>query len=606
MSGSDLSFGGFDTKAAAAQIGKSFLEELQHGREQKLLKQVDDIKKMAEEFEKLAEDPVLDDQDRVYAANHARSLRLLQFGKPLPKEYQPDPKAKDPEGKPIRLPSAMLPLLYKKALKQGPGTPAQPASIGQPPAPSAPGASALPPMPQLDAGGPPKPGLTMGAEPTPPELGAPPQPGGDHFAANAISPAPAIKGMPPAPGAPAVAAAPGAPGMLPQPPAPAFDEFTWQPKFRSAEEIAAESAKLKGIENTITLNGQQVDARALPAMGRQQTASIQMRKIGLNPDGSAIPLEQLTPKERAELTYRQSQMELADARIELAEAQAAGIPANIQIALGRLAIAQQNANTASQRAAIDSAIYGSMLGGMNGGPPGLLGSPDMGISDPLEAMTEQVLTNQIEMTAIPSKLRPLVSLKIAQRGGVIVPEKLQSKLMHFTEAREAVDTIYDSLERYIKSEGTDALWSGYQYKSKVDALTRIIGRSLGEKGVFTDADKADFTKLLSPGVILSLTNPQRAQSWVKEVEGIMNRVEADQLQGFYQRVYAKKDGTLSTLAPGSQKNVVAELGGDTKPKPAASTAAPLPPISERVANKTRARINGQDMIWTGKGWKPVK
>ena len=275
--------------------------------------------------------------------------------------------------------------------------------------------------------------------------------------------------------------------------------------------------------------------------------------------------------------YRQSQMELADARIELSQAQAAGIPAQIQIALGRLQVAQRNADTAERRAAIDSALYGSMLGGMNG-PPGLLGSPDMGINDPIEAMTEQVLTNQIPYTSIPSKLRPLVSLKIAERGGVVMPQKTQDAMLEFAGARAAIDTIYDSLESYVVADGVvNKAWAAHQLRGRVEANSRIVGKALGELRI-TDQDKADFVRLLSPGIVLSLTDPQRAQDWVRSVELILDRVEKNNLQSAYQRVYARKDGTLDTFKPGSKKNVVGEIGGSTTP---ATVVAPMSPSVER-------------------------
>lgn len=594
MSGYDLGNGAFDTGQAAAAIGKSFIEEFQRGREKIFLKELEDRKALAAEFEKLAEDQALDEADRRQAMAHARALRLLMPEKKRPKEYLPDEKLRQSTGDPLGIP-AMVPLLYKKVMKEGPKQPEKPAAITAPPSPTAPG-----------AGGPgsPPPGMTTAMPPMPS------MPGGESQGPNAISPAPGMPGMPDATAAPAMAASPSSPSLPSMPPMPAPPEEGWEPKFRTREQIAEETARVKTIENRVTFNGEPADLRTLAASGRQQTAAIQMLKMGYDPTtGEPVDVSKLPAEKQAGIAHRRAQMELIDAQEEYTRTLPTRDSQKIQVAWAQVQVAQQNAQTAASRAMIDAALYGNMLGGMPGGPgQGLLGAPTA-IDNPIASMAEQVLTKQIEFSAVPAKLKPLVSLEIAQNGGVIVPQTLQSKLMQFTEAREAVDTIYDSLESYIKSEGTGALWAGYSYKAKVDALTRLVGRSLGEKGVFTDADKADFTKILSPGTILSLTNPERAQSWVREVEGIMNRVEAEQLQGFYQRVYSRKDGTLDTFKPGSTKNVVRELGGETTTPAPVATTAPTDTkqrLDPTVPEGTKKQINGRWMIRIKNGWRPVQ
>jgi len=32
----------------------------------------------------------------------------------------------------------------------------------------------------------------------------------------------------------------------------------------------------------------------------------------------------------------------------------------------------------------------------------------------------------------------------------------------------------------------------------------------------------------------------------------------------------------------------------------------VPPVNERVAGKTTTTINGQDLVWNGKGWVVIK
>jgi hypothetical protein len=599
MSGNDLSFKP-DNTAAVGAIAKAFFDEMSNKRQQGFQRELDRRNKLADEFEALSKDQSLDPADRQQALQHYRALRLLMPDQKTPKEYTPDEKLKKATGDPMGIP-AMVPLLYKKVLKEGPKQPSQPPA---PAAPTAPAAPAAPGQPKIGAG------LSAGMD-----FSLPPIPGGEIKGPNAISPAPAV----PSPGL-AIAAMPEPPAQSASAPpgsmantAPPVDQNLmlgdpteqWVSKLRTPEQIAEEMARIKGLENQVTLpDGTKIDARASSIVRGQQTAAVQMRRLGLKEDGTPIPETELTPLERVKIGHIRAQEELWDAQIELANARAAGIPAQIEIALGRLRVAQQNANTAASRAQTDGALLGMMLGG---GAQGLLGQVDMGVNNPIDSFAEQVLTNQISFESIPSKYRPVVSLKIAQRGGVVIPPKLQDKLMHFTEAREAVNTIYDAVESYQDARGVEKAWAGYKLNSTIDALTRTVGRALGEKGVFTDQDKVDFRKLLSPGIVVSLTDPARAAKWVKDVEGLMNRVEQKQLGGAYQRVYSRKSGELDTFKPGDTKNVIAEVGGEKKPQNAIAPmpeAAPMPPVEQRVAGKTTATINGRLMVWTGKGWKP--
>lgn len=578
----------FNSAEAAAAIGKSFTAAIQRKQEQALIKELEDRKKLAEEFERLAEDQALEEADRQQARIHALNLRLLPPGKNRPKEYAPDEKLKSQTGDPMGIP-AMVPLLYKKVLKEGPKAPPRPAAIPPPPAAAAPGNPAapgvLPPMPGFPGAGGPDSMLAS--------AGAPPQPGGEVQGPNAISPAPAI----------------------PAPPSAEEPQFSSELKFRTAEQRAREEAELARIKNTVDFGGEQVDVRTLPAMGRQQTAAIAMRKLGLNPDGTPIPVEQLSAKERMQVDVLQSRMELMEAQEEVARATATGIPQKIQIAMEGLNIARQRVSVAEQKANAELALLGMSI---SGGPgQGIVGQP-MGEVSAVDAWTELAQVSPEFFGKADSKMRTAVVVNMVRKGLIPMTEAGQKSLMHFNSARGAVDEIYNALEEYVQAEGVDALWAAHRLQGVVSASSRTVGKSLGELRM-TDEDKKDFVKLLSPGIILSITNPERAKDWAKKVEKYVERLEKDNLQAVYQRVYARRSGELDTFKPGDTKNVTGTIDGSessgVRPlvPPPPAVADTLPPVSQRVAGKTTATINGRKMVWyqnpnnpKDKGWEPAE
>jgi hypothetical protein len=566
-----FSSGGGNGQAAASLARGLFggmAEQRKTAREQEekrraaLIKQFDDI------YDNKAGD--WDEETRFKAIQYANQLRQVLYEPKAPKEFVPDKEGRVP---------ALVDVTYRKMLKNGPGTPAEP------PVPADPDAAAGGAMPNFDQM------VTASGAPSVPSA---PQPGGQHVGPNQITPGPAIPEMPPQP------------AML------SLEEKAQRARTDSdiRTSIDPELAETLGLPADIPMNAQ--TASLLKGSADRKT---KLLLKGLDENGEPLPPEKLPPEIAMKASHLRAQEELWEAQMEYNNARDEW---QRQAAFGRLQVAQQNANTAASRAALDASLYGGMLGGgQTGGAQGLFGQPG-NTTDPVESFAEQVLSNQLEITAVPSKLRPLVSMHIANSGGIIIPKPLQTKLMQFTEAREAVDTIYDSIEAYQQARGVNKVWAAHKTSSTVSALTRLVGRSLGEKGVFTDADKADFTRLLSPGTVLTLTSPDRAQAWVKQVEALMNRVESEQLQGFYQRVYAKRDGTLSTIQPGSRKNVVAELGGDDAPPPPPPAPAPLvsagasgtsdaiPPLEKRVAGVTKATINGVLRVWDGSAWVKVK
>lgn len=581
--------------SAAAEIARSFFGAINDKKAASIDKETKRRERLVKQFDDIYDDPQnWNDDARQMAFAHANKLRQVLYEPKIPKEYEIDQKTGSVP--------AYQPFLHATTLKHGPKTPAKPGSPSAAPAqPQQPGA-----MPDLSAlfgaaaagagGG----GGEFGAAPVSagapnaaPATGSnaatatPGMPGGDHFGGNQISPAPAIPEMP---------------------------EPNLEPRMLSALDRAQQQRDVTDVQTAI--DPEVAKALGLPegANLNPQTASLFRgaadRKIklalkGLDENGDLLPVDKLPPEIAIKVRGESAVQELMSAKVELIKAQATGLPQQIAIAQRKVAIAEQNANTYAQKAATEASLYGGLGAGGGSNFMGALGT-GAETNDPIDAMTEQLLTNQLSYKEIPSKLRPLVSLRVAQKNGIIIPPQLQEKLNQFSEARGVTSTVYDGLEDYVTAKGAAKVEAGYRLVNEVEGLTRIVGRAMGERGVFTDADKKDFTRIMSPGKILTLTTPELAQRWVRNVEEIFNRVENNRLQGFYRRAFQTRGGDIKTNLPGD-RNIVHETSAlPPMPEPVASTGAPsangLPPVEKRIAGKTRAVINGKDRVWNGTGW----
>jgi len=434
----------------------------------------------------------------------------------------------------------MVEVTYRRARANGPEQPAEPK---QPSQQSAPG---VPEMPDFDQ-------MWTAAGAQGAAGGAPA--GGENLGGGKISPAPAIPGQS-VPAMPPIDLGGGGgemPGMV--------------PAMRTAEDRAAEETRLTSVKNSLQLppeiaqqlglDAGPIDARLLTSVRAGADRKVKLALKGLDENGDPLPAEKLPPEIALKVRGEEAAQQLIAARIGLAHAQASGVAANVQIARQRVAVAERNADTFAAKAANDAALLGmgggGVAGNLFGGPNFALGSSPAGATDPIQAMADQVLSNQIEFSAVPAKLKPGVSMRIAEQNGIIIPKDLNEKLSQFAEARAVTSEIYDALEDYIKAEGIGGnAEAAYRLKNTVDGLTRLVGRALGEKGVFTDQDKADFRSLLAPSYVITLTTPEMAQRWVRRVEGVFDRVERNRLQGFYRKAYQTREGTVKTRTPGDR------------------------------------------------------
>lgn len=603
---------GGDSVNPAAEIARGIARGMQESNAKELLAELNTRETFAKRLEEIEKDReyagvIVDEKTRKTAQDLARDYAMqLRWLKPTdkrPKDFLPDKALQKMGLTGIEATPAWFRVTMRKKARDGPDEPAQPA---EPPDPSA-ELSAPPSIGAMDASAPPI-MPAGGMEPGTPML--PPMPGGEQIGPNQITAAPAV---------------PGAPAALPPPPSIGAE---YESARRSPQDLAREDAELSRIKNSVSLEPDaqgMVDSRALPALGRQQTAAIQLRKLGLQADGvTPVPPEQMTPAEQQKIAHLRAQDELLDAQQAFVQAKTAYeqqrddfTRRTLDIAESTLQVKQQNANTAASRVQMEGALYGDLLN--SGGAQPFIGGLDMDMNDPVDAWSELVHTQQAKLSDVPQgkfgSLKNAVVLNMVRKGLVIAPPALQKELTAFSGAKAAIETIYEAVDKYSQASGSEAIWKGLQISGVVAANSRIVGKAMGELRI-TDQDKGDFERLLSPGKILTLTNPERAKEWVLSVKTILDRVERENLQGFYQRVYARKDQTLDTLRPGDTKNVigVSDGSGTFTPNPAYQPPAPprpaasatIPPIEQRVAGVTRAMIGGVERIWNGTGWAKVK
>jgi hypothetical protein len=123
----------------------------------------------------------------------------------------------------------------------------------------------------------------------------------------------------------------------------------------------------------------------------------------------------------------------------------------------------------------------------------------------------------------------------------VMTPKMQEKLTQFIPANAAVDKIEETLSRMLNSEGLEKGAASLQLAAEVKGLSRLVGRSIGEKGVFTDQDKNDFATLMMPGgsswtaPVIAMMAPEMAADRLKNLRALMARVKQREFAGVEER-----------------------------------------------------------------------
>lgn len=150
-----------------------------------------------------------------------------------------------------------------------------------------------------------------------------------------------------------------------------------------------------------------------------------------------------------------------------------------------------------------------------------------------------------------------------------VPQSEFGKLDAGKQAFDAFIPIEESFRKFRETSllnPVDKAMAGAQLNSEVQAMSRTIGRALGEKGVFTDADKADFATFIYPGLVLSTLRPEDAEKRLNGAKAVINRAIARQAKTFYERYGMLPEDMKQYMPVGAGKGRVTNDPGGLFPQ----------------------------------------
>lgn len=162
----------------------------------------------------------------------------------------------------------------------------------------------------------------------------------------------------------------------------------------------------------------------------------------------------------------------------------------------------------------------------------------------VEAMhwAQLLSTGEAKLPNVPSRLKRAVVNQMFGANMAVMTPKLEAKLDQFITAEASINHIQETLTRMNGASGMEKMSAALQLDTEVKALSRNIGRSMGEKGVFTDADKADFASLIGYGAgapggaaVWSMMAPEEAQKRIDAAIRLIEGVKQRELSNFSAR-----------------------------------------------------------------------
>ena len=135
------------------------------------------------------------------------------------------------------------------------------------------------------------------------------------------------------------------------------------------------------------------------------------------------------------------------------------------------------------------------------------------------AYAQKIKTGEITFSQIPRESRDAVIKELGDSR--IVPQKLREELRASYAAETALDKFNKTLTEYLNDK-TPA--NAIRLRAQREAFSRLLGRALGEKGVFTDYDKQDFARVLGPGLVISTADPQLAYRQIEDMRELLSGV----------------------------------------------------------------------------------
>lgn len=152
-----------------------------------------------------------------------------------------------------------------------------------------------------------------------------------------------------------------------------------------------------------------------------------------------------------------------------------------------------------------------------------------GSEEDAELAAQRIATGQAKLTDFSVNARNKIIRKL--QGFKIVPPKVREELVKVDQAESIVDQFEKSLLDFVEDKSAK---NAFRLSVQRNAFARKLGRALGEVGVFTDQDKADFARLISPGgVPIAAVSEDISFQAIQDIRELFNSVRERQLSGAF-------------------------------------------------------------------------
>ena len=169
---------------------------------------------------------------------------------------------------------------------------------------------------------------------------------------------------------------------------------------------------------------------------------------------------------------------------------------------------------------------------------------EMAAGGSVEAATElwsdAVANGEAKLTEVPPILRSLVLKAKVDNGDTFVPPAVRKNLSEFNQGLAAVEEAKKWMEKYIASGDIS---DGLMFRSKLKGFGTLVGRSVGNNGVFTDQDQERVETLLSPVPVLGAMGaplaPGMSREAMRGVEELLDDVRTRNFDSYISKVGGK-------------------------------------------------------------------
>lgn len=165
------------------------------------------------------------------------------------------------------------------------------------------------------------------------------------------------------------------------------------------------------------------------------------------------------------------------------------------------------------------------------------------------------------LAGLDKDIKNAVLIRAADDNFLPVPKELKKTLDSYGPAYAGIQTLKNRIDDFESKKVWDDLWGTYKALDDLvatsSAITRVVGRTLGEKGVFTDRDAETFKGIMAKGAAITAGDINWIRTKVSQTEQFIDLTRDYVIQQYDQ--YSQG----STAKP----NFGAATGGPLTPPP---------------------------------------